>query len=286
MRIEELTEDNLNSYSSYLDPEEAENIGREYYHGVAVTDDMGSFLGAMIWELKNLENDDKDTESRLTFVSLPDREAADCIFDEYAVHINAEDVKQSIFEFPVRSYGDGWDYFREKEFDISEAEGSMVTITVGDLSKLTSMKLNKGVPSYVKSVTHITEREYTRGVMNCIFRSKRDLLDDLSSLNLSWFEPDLSCYVESDGKIEGFFLVHKTSGNRLRVELMVDVGPDSQKALLHMMRFSMKAAIKKYPPQMQVLLRRSDHASRSMISFLFPNAKGEPVIAGHREENQ
>ncbi len=282
MRAEELTEDNLEDFSDHIDPEEAENIGRDTYRGLAITTDSGDFNAGAIWEVKYLENEEKDTVSRLSWVSTQDSDSADELLNAYTEMVQEDMVVQTSLElFPdaidetvLGSHG----------FEVIKKEGSNIIISVGDLANLKLMHLNKIIPSYVTPLTDVREREFKRGLMNCMFRSKRELTEDLPYLPIEWYEPNLSCYVATDGKIEGYLLVHQTATDRLRVELLIDVGCDAQVELLNMVRFSMKQAVANYPPETKIVLRRSDNATQKLVAFLFPNVKGEQMLTGERKE--
>ncbi len=283
MRAEEITEDNVELFDEFLSPEEAENIGRDTYRGVAVTEDDGSIGAGAIWEIKYSEDDEKDTVSRISWLTIADTDFEEPLFEAYSEMIRDEDVEISEFELSPSLIDEN--IFKKYGFEISEKEDSNIIITVGDLAQLKLMHLNKVIPTYVTPLSEIKERDFKRGLMNCIFHSKRELTEDLSSLPLEWYEPNLSCYVTTDGKIEGYLLVHLTSTGKLRVELLIDVGFDSQMELLNMVRFSMKQAVNNYPPETTIILHRSDNASSKLVSFLFPDAKAETVLAGNRKEN-
>ncbi len=74
MDIIELNADNIADYKELIDPDVAENIGREFYRGVAAGNEGDSLSGALIWEYKNLE-DDADTDAEIVLISSESKEA-------------------------------------------------------------------------------------------------------------------------------------------------------------------------------------------------------------------
>jgi hypothetical protein len=51
-----------------------------------------------------------------------------------------------------------------------------------------------------------------------------------------------------------------------------------------MLRYSIIAALKEYPDDTVVLIRRRNEAVRALIAKLFPLKKGEQAVAGERME--
>ncbi len=279
-----ITEDNLDKYRDYLDPEEAENIGREFFSGMAVEDDGGDFMAGMIWELLDSENEEMEISSNLKWIHSVIDPAGESLFEEYKMLVSNEDVAESRFEFADEECKDQKPLLETQGFRTEEKEGRTVIVTVGDLMKLKSLRLDKKIPPYIKPISSLAERDFMRGIMNCIFHSRRPLVEDLNSLPKDWYDEDLSCYAMADGRVNGFLLVHRTALGKFRVELFIDVGPDSQKDLLHMARFAIKQAIDLYDEGTQVVLVRRDEATSKLVEYLFPGKKGLEVLAGNRRE--
>ena len=57
MELRTIFEDNIDEYSGQIDQDVAENMGRMYYHGIAVHDpEDHNLLSLLIWKLKFMEN--------------------------------------------------------------------------------------------------------------------------------------------------------------------------------------------------------------------------------------
>jgi hypothetical protein len=279
-----ISEDNLEKYRDYLDPEEAENIGREYYCGMALEDDDGGFLAGMIWELLDFDNEDADSSANLKWIHSEIDPAGKYLFEEYGDYVRNAEVGESRFEFSDEECKAQKQLLESEGFNTGEKEGRTLIVTVGDLMNLKVLRIDKKIPSYIMPISSLSERDFQRGIMNCIFHSRRPLIEDLNSLPMDWYDEELSCYATADGRVNGFLLVHRTILGKLRVELFIDVGPDSQKDLLHMARYTIKRAIDLYDETTEVVLVRRDESATRLVEFLFPGKKGLDVLAGYRRE--
>ena len=115
----------------------------------------------------------------------------------------------------------------------------------------------------------LEERAFRRGILNCVVHSQRQLLDDLTTLPSSWFEPEVSCYVETDERMNGFLLVHRLPSGCLRVESMCAFGPDLKKDLMYMIRFAIRQAVRLYTEETRVILPGRDESTRKLIKYFF-----------------
>ncbi len=279
-----ITEDNLDEYEDILPQDIAENIGRENYSALAVLEDGDDTAsGALVWEMKYLKDESKDTISELAYVTAEDLEAGEVLFSKYGQMVNRDEAQMSVLWLPSEEAADKEDLLEYAGFSLSEKEGRNMVVTVGDLSKLDIVKKTK-LPSYIKELGTLMMRPFRRGIMNCIFHTKRELLEDLSTLPMEWYEPEVSCYVETDDKINGLLLVHKTPSGLLRLELMSAFGPDSRVDLLHMVRFSILQAVKLYPEDTRVILPRRDESAKKLSQYFFPKGQGVPSLYGERRE--
>lgn len=74
MGLEWITEDNLNDFLLILLEDAAENIGRNYYRGMALRGGAGGVDAALVWELKNAE-EKAPGEAEITWLYAEDRES-------------------------------------------------------------------------------------------------------------------------------------------------------------------------------------------------------------------
>ncbi len=279
----EIDENNLSEYKSCLDQDAAENIERTYYHGLAFGEDEHSSPKAcLIWFYLYLEEADKDSEARLDYFYAEDKESGESILKEFEGRILEEGVTECRFELPKESIKGMEDVFKDYGYTLEEREGTQIIVSVEQLAGLDIVK-KKNVPDYIKDLGSLMVRPFRRGIMNCIFHTRRELPEDLPMLSYSWFDPELSSYAEADGRVNGFLLVHKTSSGKLQVFLLSAFGPDAQKELLHMVRFSIIRTLELYPETTQILFRRRDEASKKLSDYFFPESKGENSVYGSKQ---
>ena len=279
MNIKEIMEDNIEEYSSIISEDVAENMERMYYRGLACHDDDGGVQSAMIWELRSVEKDG-DTEACIESVYADDLGSLEDLLKEYHDQAVDEEVVRSFFEITALDKEVG-DALGGLGFDISSVEGSDVMLTVSELAAIPLMK--KKPPSYIKSIAELDIKSYHQGIMKILFKNDVSAMEDLSYIPKNWFEQDVSCYVITDNKVNGFLLVHKFPSGILRPVLYCATGPDSVKDLAYMMIYSIGRAAEKHPDS-KVLIRRRNDKVKAMVNKLFPGKKGEPAMSGKREE--
>ncbi|MBR6257668.1 MAG: hypothetical protein IKR23_09850 [Lachnospiraceae bacterium] len=280
--IIELTEDNLEQYNDLIGGEETENIGREYYRGIVMTDDKGKVIASAIWEMIHLDDDEKDTEARLVSMHAEDDDKAGRILEEFRNRIREEDAVSCFFELKPDESGITQKVFEKAGFDISETEGSEIVVTLKELNEKTFSRSGK-TPPYIRELGSLMVRPFRRGVMDCIFHSRRELMEDLGTISMSWFEQQVSSYVETDDRVSGFLLIHKTPSDRLRLEVFTASGGDAKKDLFSMMVFSLRQALKYYPEDTEVVICRRDSDIKNLTDYLLPEVKGMKVIYGRKE---
>ena len=282
MKKQVITEENIEELDELLPEDIAENIGRSSYQAIAMEEGTET-SAAMVWEYRYLEDENRDPQSHLSWIFAKDNKAGENLFTEYAKDISEEGIVKSVAAFAASEAGEMVEILKAAGFSITEKEVSNIHVTIGDLEKLDVLKKKKTAAN-LRPLEDLQVRIFRRGIMNCIFHTKREHLEDLATLPIDWYDTDVSCCVTSDDRIDGFFLVHRLSSGRLRVEFMAAVGPDARIDLINMIRFSAFRAIEKYPKETEIILPRRDESAEKLVGYFFPGAKGEPGIYGEREE--
>ncbi len=283
MEIIEINEDNLGDYEELIGADAAANIGREYYRGVALhenRDDMAK--AALVWEYKNLE-EDEDTFSEIICLAAGNARDTDELMGEYDRQTSEESVVKSFFEFGEDKEKET-KLLKKNGFSVKKHESRDLYVTIGDMSGIKS--LDKKAPPYIAPIGELMVRQFRKGIMNCLFHNRKGLLEDMATLPISWYEQDISCCVQTDGSVNGFLLIHKSGSGVLVVDLLCCFGPDYKLNLRNMMRFSLAAARKKYPPETRILLRRHNDAAFELVKLLFPDAGKSEAFYGEREEGR
>ncbi len=282
METVRITEDNIDEYEDIIDPDVAENIGREYFRGIAVHKDVDEDPEAvLVWEYKNLE-ESRDTEAEITWCKVSNEQSGQKLLEEYTAEAAESEVVKSFYELPAGDE-DARKCLTEAGFNETEKEGRDIMVTVEELSELSFVK--KRIPPYVTAISELMVRQFRKGITNCVFSGRRGLLEDLEFLPMSWYDEDVSCCVQTDGKVNGFLLVNKTASGNLVIDFLFARDPDARINLVYMIRFAVNAASEKYPPETKVILRRHNEETWALVDKLFPNKKGINVCYGERSED-
>ncbi len=276
MDIRELTKENICDYEELERSDVAENVERDCFRGLmAYADDEA--VGCIVWSVKEVKED--EFEEDIVFFSASNEEAYAALLKEHDGRIAEDDVSESYIEIAKMSET-LQKVLKNADFSIEEGESRDIVVSISDLEKIALPKLK--VPSYIKELALLDELDYWNGVTYTLYHGRKGLLDDMDTLPLSWYDSELSCCVMTDGWIEGMLLVHLTDNDVLMPVLFFCNGRNNKKNLLYMMKHAIKTAIKNYPEKTQVLLRRHDSSTRSLIGYLLPKAKGKKVIIGRR----
>ena len=278
--LTEINEDNIDEFKDLISEDIAENIGREYFYGLASLD--GDEPGAVIvWNIKNADSAE-DVESEIVYFSSPQTKEGEELLDGYMERALYDNVSKSYFELEEVQENDK-SAIQEAGFNARLAEGRNLTASLEDiLGKGFAAK--KKVPSYVVPISSLSLLQFRQGVTNCMFCGRVGLNEDLAMLPMEWYEKEVSCCTMADGKVSGIFLVHRKPSGKLVPVLLYASGVDARKEMLNMLRFSIITAGEKYPPETSVIICRHDDKTRALTAYLFPNKKGKEVFKGERQE--
>ena len=278
MKITDLNTDNVSDYEDILDEDISESIGREFYCGIVASTEDDPSVGAMIWEYRNVEDDDGAT-AELCYINADSKEDTDALLTDFAEQAMLENVSDTFFEISMLP-GEVEETFKEHGFDLKKDESRDIVVNISELSKLATMV--KKIPGNIECLGNIREIQFMQGVTNCIFNGKKGLLEDLEYIEKDWFDEDISSCVITDNKISGLFLVHRFPSGKLMPVLLAAIGPDARKDILYMIVNSAQKALLTYPADTGVIIRRHNQSVRALAKKLFPNKTGETVIFGEK----
>ena len=281
MDIKKIDAGNIEEYTDIIAPDIAENMVRMYYRGLACHDPGDvSLKSALIWELQAVE-EDADTESRIDCIYARAPEDLNELLSAYHNEAVDEEVKRSFFELPSLEKGIQGE-LKDRDFDIDAVEGMDVHITIDELSALPLAK--KKAPDFVHSLADLDTTAYHQGIMRLLLQSDACPMEDMCYIPKSWFEQDISCYVITDGKVNGFLLIHEFPSGILMPVFFRATGADASRHIAYMMIYSINQAAKKYSGDRTVLIRRRAPYIEALVEKFFPGRKGEPAVAGERKE--
>ena len=281
MNIKAIFEDNIREYEDLVDRDVAEHLGRMYYRGIAGCDpDSDSPLSLLIWELKSVESEN-DTESELRWIYAADPSYISELLEDYRKRVLEEDAVKTTFEsIPLDKEKEV--ALRDCGFSFKSVESRYIDVTLRECTELSIAK--KSAPPYIQSISSLDNREFNQGLMNIAFGYTSPALEDLSYLPKRWFDQTLSCCVITDGRVNGFLLIHTCPSGIIIPVLFSAVGADSRINLLEMLRFSIARAAESRPPDTVIRILRRNPPVKALTEKLFPGKKGEPAVAGERIE--
>ena len=283
MAIKTILEENICRYSDHVDEDVAENMGRMFYRGIADHDpDDDRLLSLLIWELKTAP-DSENTESELKWIYAVNPSFLTPLLEGYHKEALNENIRRSFFE-STSLEKEKEAAFDENGFSLKEVESRDIRVTVDECMKLSIAR--KQAPSYIQCIALLDDQEFYQGLMNILFRYDNPSLEDLAFLPKHWYEQSVSCFVKTDGKVNGFLLVHACPSGTLVPILFFAVGADARMNLVEMMRFSIRKAAEIYPGDTVIRIHRRNPEVSALSGKLFPGKKGESAIAGERSEQE
>ena len=282
MEFKPIFEDNMGDYSDLVDIDIAENMGRMYYRGLAAHDpENDNPLSLLIYRLKSLEGS-RNSESELLWIYAAEPSCIASLLDGYREEAGDERIVKTGFEFSSLE--------KEKEealkgcgFSVKTVESRNIDVTIDDCKKLSITR--KKAPSYVQSIIFLDYQEFYQGLMNILFRYDDPSQEDLAHLPKEWYEQSVSCFTKTDGRVNGFLLVHACPSGLLVPVLFFAVGPVYRVNLIEMLRFSIGRAAEIYPGDTVVRIHRRNEQVSALSSKFFPDKKGSPAVAGERVES-
>ena len=280
MKVVDITTENVDEFSDILTEDVKESIGRKFIRGKGLKNEDQEPCGCLVWEYKNMNYDD-DTEAEILKLSLKDHAGRKELFDAFDLDVKEESTAKCYFDLPGAEKQLTED-FSERGFDTREQESRDAILMLEEMSEI---KLLRRKPSsYVVGLEMLLPREFRQGIMKCLYYDRRGLVEDLSTLPMTWYDQEISCAVRTDGEVTGFLLIHAFPSGVLMPVLLFAVGPDHKTDVLDMMRFAFQAAFRKYPPDTKILVRRHNAATKGLVQKMFPTKKGETALCGERKK--
>ncbi len=282
MKAFEISEDNLEEFEDLLGEDRIEDMDRMFYRGYGTRDADGNINGAMIYEVKGLDDDDKDTSSQILFIKAEDEEAYAGLHEIYKEDgVKEDEITDTFYEFE----DEGMASSCEKEgFTKGSKESDIVRITLSDASKFDFINKFKKIPDYIVSLSELSVSQFRAAIKNCEFNGQHGILEDLSYLPMGWFDGDLSSCTITDGEVNGVFLIRRTPSGVIIPVLLFATGTDSVKNLALMITHSVKEAEELFDPDITIEIHRTRKASAALIKKLIPDIKGEVAFFGERIE--
>ncbi len=84
-----------------------------------------------------------------------------------------DEVGESRFELPEEAGTKHRQLLESRDFVLRDAESRLLVVKVKDLKNISSLKLDKKDPSYVKPLSEVSERDFRRGILALVSLSQR-----------------------------------------------------------------------------------------------------------------
>lgn len=273
-----ITEENVGEYILFLDDDSSQNIGRTYFRGLALHEsDAEPPKALVVWEYRNI-HEEVDNEAVITRFYCEEPKYAKEILDFFFKEADSFDIKRIVCELS-KTDEKTKEILEDNGFSFEEKEDQNLEVTIADIASL-SFLTKKEVPDYVSDISELMVPQFRDGIQNCIANGRRGVLEDLEYLPMEWFDEDLSSCVQVDGKVMGFFLVHKAYSGKLKVDLLYATGTDAMIYLIDMTRLSLRYALMKYPEDTIAVLPRHNSLATGLIDRLFADKTGETIYVG------
>lgn len=284
--IESMAEHNKEYWMNSLHSDISEHIGRMFYKGIMVLDSEETKVkGYLVWENKNIQKREEPNQAELIDFYAEDEETAKSLLEAYSQEAKCEEIETTYFEARPE-----WDEvvmtsLRESGFELTEEEAREVSITIGELNRLSVMAKNLITPKIVH-LGELSMLQFRNGILNCVNSSIMGDLEDLVYLPVNWYEDKVSSCVLADGVVNGFLLVHKTTSGKLEVKLLYGSKQTSQLELLQMIQHSIIKGQECYDEDTQVVVKCCDDKAKELVKKLFQREQNKKAVWGSRMEHE
>ena len=283
MAITEINQDNAWDYAGIIGDDMADNMSRYYFRGLLILDVSGDLCAGIIWELENLESSEP-TFSRIKWFKAVDAENAGELFEAYKQRIEQDEVKKSFFVIPVDIGGVEKKILKDNGFSVRLTEGDDIVVSLEELTRIPIIRKTNPMRN-IEPLNSMTIRQFRSIMAKCVAIGKKGVCEDLQYLSMTFFEPDVSCFVQGEKDVTGIMLFHKKPSGIISIALMVAFDKDFSKTIPGMMRFFVDKMQEKYSLETKVHFNRHNEISFLLSEKLLPRGFGTPVYTGEREES-
>ena len=281
MYTERIDPFNMYEYADIIADDIGECLERDIFRGIGLKDEADNPVGAMIWMLQDImDDDDSVCKAYIIWIMCAEKDLP-LLFEEYDRHAAKVGVTQTQLELEYERARHLAGGLEKLGFTLEKRESSPLGLTVKDV-KVPHAGRDEEIFKRIHPLRELDELSFKRGMANCIYRGKRDVVEDLRTLPIEWYDGDVSCYIESEGVIEGFILAHRTITGMLQIDLIVNVGKNAGNELKDMLCYSYRNISDLYPEDNPVVFIRRDEASWKLASHFYPDRRGLDVLYGNR----
>lgn len=272
MSVHKISSTNIEKYRKLLPKTACENVLRACYRGVVSEGEKG--ISIIIWEMVN-EPKTGEKRADVRYIVNEDIYAFDDVFNYYLDFAEERSLTVT-FEIMGSVSKDTAKYLKEKGFPVEKGEGKDVLISVKELVGVTE-KYRVDIPDYMKSLGELNLGELGRVIRKCLYCGTTGVVYDLETINMSFFEKNVSCCLFFEGEVLGVFLLHKNVEGNLEVCILAGFSDDPAD-IMYMLCYMAMAAERYYATNTKIVIRRNNNAMSELVAKLFPGAKSVSVM--------
>lgn len=282
LEIEPIYGDVVDAYFDILGEDVSEDVNRQFYRAYGAISEDDSVMGAMVYELYNVDAENEDVKSRIKLLKADSEEAYEQLHNTYKDEgVCGEDITESYYWLEDE---DSALSCEAAGFSKMTKENETVTLTLKEASEIPYVAKAKKLPDYIRSINDISREEFRLAVKDVLFSGRKGNVEDLGYLEMDWFENTVSSCVITDKKVSGLFLIREKPSGIIEPLLLVASGPDSNKHMAYMIAYSIKKGLEKYPMATEIEIVRMRKEITALVDKLFPGIKGKDVFYGNRNE--
>ena len=282
--IRYISQQNLAEYNKYLSMDDMENMGRKNYHGIALhTETEESVQAILIWNDWNLktETDELERNAEIINFQAEQPESGKQILEFFLQEAERLGIFRIQFRLPLDWEDARVPMLKATGFRLKEQESNHMVITVGDLAKLPIAREER-LMSNVVCIGKVNMQQFRKAIITCAQSSMAEIPRDLMTLPISWFEPDISSCIRTDGKIRGLFLLHRSVTGDLETQLLCGFDQNSNLDILHMIIYGIQSIQKKYPADTKIRIRWNREQTKKLAEKMLNRSLGDIVIVAER----
>ena len=272
MSVHKISSTNIEKYRKLLPKTACENVLRACYRGVVSEGEKG--ISIIIWEMIN-EPKTGEKRADVRYIVNEDIYAFDDVFNYYLDFAEERSLTVT-FEIMGSVSKDTAEYLKEKGFPVEKGEGKDVLISVKELVGVTE-KYRVDIPDYMKSLGELNLGELGRVIRKCLYCGTTGVVYDLETINMSFFEKNVSCCLFFEGEVLGVFLLHKNVEGNLEVCILAGFSDDPAD-IMYMLCYMAMTAERYYAANTKIVIRRNNNAMSELVAKLFPGAKSVSVM--------
>ncbi len=272
MSVHKISSTNIEKYRKLLPKTACENVLRACYRGVVSEGEKG--ISIIIWEMIN-EPKTGEKRADVRYIVNEDIYAFDDVFNYYLDFAEERSLTVT-FEIMGSVSKDTAEYLKEKGFPVEKGEGKDVLISVKELVGVTE-KYRVDIPDYMKSLGELNLGELGRVIRKCLYCGTTGVVYDLETINMSFFEKNVSCCLFFEGEVLGVFLLHKNVEGNLEVCILAGFSDDPAD-IMYMLCYMAMTAERYYATNTKIVIRRNNNAMSELVAKLFPGAKSVSVM--------